>query len=188
MRPFKQLLALIFITATFSPAVFADKTTIIGGEITFAHVAIDPTAPPDGFCDDPPGALYSVESDALFGSLETRQETLAFSGAGQATGCAYLVPLDDGTAARFTGSFVWHTEDGDLNGTFELIDGVIDGVTGVFSAVVFIEFTGGTERFQKARGSAVAIGYDFPFGGLGGNVDVGGLAAQIIAGEMKLKE
>jgi hypothetical protein len=167
------------VTLLCPSAVYADKADITEGSFAFLHAPVNPEAP-DGFCVDPlgnPALLFNVSAD-FDGVLVTKNEELPFQGTGDAVVCAYAAPVD-GVIAVFSGSFTWPTAQGEITGTFEGIEYPTE-VFGEFWTVIFIEFKGATE--------AVAEGLDYPFGGLGGNPFAAGVEADIVQGELKLKE
>lgn len=165
-----------------------DVVEIVGGTITFVHPPIDPDpAAADGICENPPGLFYDIDSDAFLGEIETEEHgALPYMGVGNATGCAFATLLEDGTATLFTGTATFETKAGDLYATFVLTDTPTE-MFGVYIAEVTVEFFGGTKKFKDATGQAVAVGPDFPFGGLFGGT-AGGLNAVFIAGEIKLRD
>ena len=194
MLRWKEFVMLAGVTLLVSTAALAEELKIVGGGFEFEHAPVDPLAEvgspggPVGYCFLPPGLRFNVTSRSFGGLLHTQDGPLFFDGEGEASGCAFQQPIL-GLAAEFSGSFTWQTENGDLlRGTFRLYDFVTD-FEGVFSALVFIKFDGGTGQFASAKGRAVAQGVDLPFGGLGvlddGEVKAG-VAAEIIAGKIEL--
>jgi len=187
MLRLKKFILVAGIAFLVSPAALAEDIKIVGGEFQFLHAPVDPTAP-DDVCYDPEGmpsgGLFSVTSDSFTGVLETDSRDLNFQGLGDASGCAYSIPID-GVAAAFSGKFTWQTKGGLLNGSFELLDIPTD-YTGVFVAVISIKFHGGTGRFKSATGTAMATGLDFPFGGLGGDLFAAGVVADNLQGVIVL--
>ena len=172
------LLVLVPLTA------YPDRVETIAGAFRIAHIPVNPQEP-DGFSFDPPGLLFNVTSESLDGQLVVKRNRIRFTGTAAATGCAFLEPVD-GVVAQFTGSFTWQTAEGALRGTFELLDYPTE-FDGVFAAVIFITFDGGTGRFKKATGTAIAEGFDFPFGGLSGDPFAAGVAANIVEGQLNFK-
>jgi hypothetical protein len=162
---------------------YPDKVENIYGVFKIVHIPVNPQEP-DGFSDDPPGLLFNVTSESFDGELVIKRNQTQFTGTAVATGCALLVPVD-GVAAHFTGSFTWQTANGALRGTFELLDYPTE-FEGVFAAVIFIKFDGGSGRFKKTSGTAIAEGFDFPFGGLSGDPFAAGVVANIVEGQLNL--
>ncbi len=152
------------LTATISTAAMAEDFEISAGQITFVH---DPVPPPP--LPPPPVQCFAIVGTSS-ATLAGNDQTLAFgSGSGFAVGCAFDAPLENGAVAIFAGGIVWKSPEGNLRGTFELTDfPVFDEnglVQGVFQAIIKIKFRGGTGKYKKAKGEAVATGFDFPFGG-----------------------
>ena len=180
----KVIFAVLFL-ALLPLAAYADKVEILDGDFAFLHAPVNP-ADPDGVCMWPPGLLFNVISDSFFGALVTEESITEFEGIGEASGCAFLEPVF-GVAAVFTGSFTWQTADGELRGNFALLDFPTE-YEGVFAAIIFVTFDGGTGRFEEAKGGAIAEGLDFPFGGVFGDPYTAGVVAETIAGELKLED
>jgi hypothetical protein len=162
----------------------AQEVQILGGGFTFAHLPVNPDEP-DGFCEDPPGLLFSVTSESFDGQLVTDKGAVSFVGKGNASGCAFLAPVD-GVAAKFSGKFKWKTPRGVLRGKFRLLDYPTE-IEGVFAASIRIRFKGGTGIFSDATGVATAEGLDFPFGGLQGDPFAAGVVAEITQGKLELE-
>jgi hypothetical protein len=188
----KVILATLF--ALLLPVtVHAKNLKLTGGAFQFEHAPVAPppdAPPPEDLCFDdggvPFGFLYSVTSDNFTGVLEQKNgPNLPFAGAGDATGCVFFAPLENGAVAEFFGSFTWHLVGGDLSGTFQLLD-FPGPVEGVFQAVVFITIDGGTGEYSGATGEAIAEGLDFPFGGLNRDQESAGVVAEIIEGKIKV--
>ncbi len=203
MLRWKSLLVAAVVGVALPLAARAENYSLVGGEFTFTHLPVDLEQPHD-IQFDPPGLIVNVTSESFHGQLVAanlrlpilnkgpnfpgqglpfQRLRLPFSGIGEATGCVYLAPI--GTlAAEFSGSFVWPTPDGELHGTFYMQDHLI-GLEHVMAATICISFEGGTERFANATGEALAIGLDFPFGGLDGDPATAGVVAAILAGNLR---
>ncbi len=160
----------------------AETVEITGGGFVFTHAP----AVPSGICLNPPGLYIRVKSQSFYGDFSTENATVFFAGDGKAAGIAYLQPVD-GVAAEFTGSFTWQTPGGELRGTFDLVNYPTANPL-EFEVVVWFTFTGGAGRFRGARGEAVAQGFDYPFGGLDGDLLTAGVAADILEGELILRD
>jgi hypothetical protein len=172
---------------------YADDLIIVDGDFEFLHAPVN-LAEPDGYCSDPPGLMFSVASEQFSGQLITRRgnvpprvptQRLKFQGTGFASGCVYLSP-DNGIVAQFAGSFSWQVGGDELNGTSFMLNFPTE-FEGVFGALIFITFDGGSGRFQNATGSAIAEGLDFPFGGLGDLGEYGGVVGTITEGGIRLR-
>jgi hypothetical protein len=48
------------------------------------------------------------------------------------------------------------------------------------NTLIFISFDGGTGRFERAKGTAIATGLDFPFGGVNGDPGLAGVVVDPI--------
>lgn len=176
----------VLLTALLPVASYADKVEILGGNFVFLH---DP-AVPDGICDDPPGLHFSVTSKRFDGYLETTTSVIVIDeGEGDASGCVFDTPIINVVGA-FAGSFTWHIGADELRGTFQLVDFLPETLTPpTFPVVIFIQFDGGTGKFNKARGGAFATGFDYPFGGAPlPPFFPAGVQADIVTGVLKLKE
>jgi hypothetical protein len=189
MLRWNRVMIAVFFTVLLPLSAHAQTLELIGGDFTFVHPPVDPLEP-DGSTDD--ALFFSVTGDSFDGNfvaknsgLPARPRSVSFTGYGAAEGQVYLYPVD-GLLATFTGSFTWQTVEGDLHGSFVLLNYPSDfGYP--FTALISITFDGGTGRYRNVEGEAIAEGLDFPFGGLGGDLSAAGVVATITQGELRLK-
>jgi hypothetical protein len=189
----RALISIALLTFLAPLTSYAEDLIIATGDFEFLHAPVN-LDEPDGYCSDPPGLMLSVASEQFSGQLRIRRgnvtpsvptQSLKFQGAGFASGCVYLPPVD-GIAGQFAGSFTWQAPGGELSGTFFMLNFPTESPA-IFGALIFITFDGGSGRFRNATGSAIAEGLDFPFGGLGDLGEYAGVAARITEGEIRLR-
>ena len=190
MRMPRRMLALTLLVTLLLPLSVkgGEFLNISGSTFAFKHPPVNPLEP-DGFCLDPlgnPGFLFEVSSDDFGGLLVTQDGVLPFLGEGEAVTCAFQAPIA-GVSAQFSGSLTWTTAVGELHAVFEGIDLETD-IFGVFESVILIKLTGGTGEFAGAKGFALAQGFDFPFGGLGGDPASAGVVGSLTFGLIKLDD